>query len=195
MSDQSPRLIPFFLSLSIFLPPLLLLSLLSFYLSLCFFLSTLVPLFSLRLALFYFCFLFPSLLPSYPCFLFLLPFLSPACLTFSPLSPFFFLPSPLYPFFLSSLFHPFSAILLHFLVPSSFVHPLPSACHPLHTFMYFLSPLFTQLHSSAIFGSSISYPCSPFIHAPHSSMLYLSQHLLWLRFISPYVLFFISNIA
>lgn len=116
MSDQSPRLIPFFLSLSIFLPPLLLLSLLSFYLSLCFFLSTLVPLFSLRLALFYFCFLFPSLLPSYPCFLFLLPFLSPSCLPFSPLSPFFFPPISTLPLF--SLFF----------IPPLFCYPSPFPC-------------------------------------------------------------------
>ena len=158
MSDQSPRLIPFFFSIPISLPPLLLHSFLSFYLSH----SLFLPFHSPHLALFCFCFLFPFLLPSYPCFLFLLPFLSPTCFPFSP----FVLFSSTLHFSLFSLFFnpPLFTILLHFLVASYFVLPLLSACPSLHSFLYSLSPLFTQFHSSPILGSCLFYPCTPFIH-------------------------------
>ena len=129
MSDQCPRLIPFFLSIPISLPPLLLHSLLLFY--------------------------------------------------FPPLSTF--------PFFLSSLIRPFFTILLHFLVASYFVLPLLSACPSLHSFLYSLSPLFTQFHSSPILGTCYR------ILVPLLSIVYLSSQLFWLRFISIYVLFIYSQ--
>lgn len=180
MSGQSPRLILFFLSIPISLPPLLLRPLLSFYHSH----SLFLPFHSPRLALFCFCFLFPSLLPSYPCFLFLLPFLSPSCFPFFCS---FFPPLSTFPFFLSSLMRPFFTILLHFLVASYFVLPLLSACPSLHSFLYSLSPLFTQFHSSPILGT-----CYPIL-VPLLSILYLSSHLLWLRFIFIYILFIYSQ--
>lgn len=123
MSDQSPRLIPFFLSIPISLPPLLLHSLLLFY--------------------------------------------------FPPLSTF--------PFFLSSLIRPFFTILLHFLVASYFVPPLLSACPSIHSFLYSLSPLFTQFHSSPILGSCLFYPCSPFIHCLFIFSTFLVTFHLYLR--------------
>ena len=181
MSDQSPRLIPFFLSIPISLPPLLLHSLLSCYLSR----SLFLPFHSPHLALFCFCFLFPSLLPSYPCFLFLLPFLSPSCFPFSP----FVLFSSILHFSLFSLIFnpPLFSILHHSLVASYFVLPLLSACPSVHSFLYSLSPLFTQFHSSPILGT-----CYPIL-VPLLSILYLSSYLLWSRFIFIYVLFIYSQ--
>ena len=178
MSDQSPRLTPFFLSIPISLPPLLLHSLLSFYHSH----SLFLPFHSPRLALFCFCFLFPSLLP------FILAFSSSFPSSLLPVSPsllLFFFSSPLHFSLFSSSIRPFFTILLHFLVASDFVLPLLSACPSLHFFLYSLSPLFT--HSSPILGT-----CYPIL-VPLLSILYLSSHLLWLRFIFIYVLIIYSQ--
>ena len=140
MSDQSPLLIPFFLSIPISLPPLLLYSLLSFYLSH----SLFLPFHSPHLALFCFCFLFPS----FPCFLFLLPFLSPSCFPFSP-SVLFFLPSPLFPFSL-------------FFNPPLFYYSSPSPCRFLFRPPSPVRLSFPPLFSLFSFPSIYSVPLFPY---------------------------------
>ena len=181
MSDQSPRLIPFFLSIPISLPlSSCTLFFLSISLTFCFFLSTLRASLSSAFAF--------SFLPS---FLLIFAFSSSFPSSLPPVSPslllFFFPPLSTFPFFLSSLIRPLFTILLHFLVASYFVLPLLSACPSLHSFLYSLSPLFTQFYSSRILGS-----CYPILD-PILSILYLSSHLLWLRFIFIYVLFIYSQ--
>ena len=163
MSDQSPRLIPFFLSIPISLPPLLLHSLLSFYLSHFLFL----PFHSPRLALFYFCFLFPSLLPSYLCFLLLLPFLSPSCFPFSPIV-LFFLPSPLFPFFSLLYSAPFLlsfSISLSLPISSSLSCPLvlPSTLFSILFPLYLLSSTLPVLLAPVILSLIPSYPFSIYL--------------------------------
>lgn len=157
MSDQSPRLIPFFLFRSLCPLSSYILSFLSISLTLCFFLSTLRTSLSSAFAF--------SLLPS---FLPILAFSSSFPSSLPPVSPslllFFFSSTLHFSFFLSYLIRLFFTILLHFLVASYFVLPLLFACPSLNSFLYSLSPLFIQFHSSPILGSCLLYPCSPFIH-------------------------------
>ena len=159
MSDQSPRLTPFFLSIPISLPPLLLHSLLSFYHSH----SLFLPFHSPRLALFCFCFLFPSLLP------FILAFSSSFPSSLLPVSPSLLL------FFFSSPLH-FSLFSLFF-NPPLFYYPYPFPCRfrfrPPSPVRLSFPPLFSlfsfpSIYSVPLFPYSwhlLPYPCSPFIHS------------------------------
>ena len=158
MSDQSPRLIPFFLSIPISLPPLLLHSLLSFYLTFCFFLSTLRASLSSAFAF--------SFLPS---FLLIFAFSSSFPSSLPPVSPSLLL------FFFSSPLH-FSLFSLFF-NPSPFYYPSPFPCRflfrPPSPVRLSFPPLFSlfsfpSIYSDLLFPYSwllLSYPWSHFIHS------------------------------